>query len=242
MHRYMMVLEYDGSEFYGWQKQGNLTTIEGILENEIKKFGNTKLAAAGRTDKGVHAKHQVVHFDLEKNYETNSIRNAMNTFLINQGIFVKNIEKVSNEFHARYSVKEKTYQYTILNSEKADVFKRRFQWQIKKTLDINKMRKAASLLIGMHNFSAFKTSECTKNPEREINDINLYKEENHIIIDIKGKSFLHNQVRIIVGTLYNIGINKIGIMQVKKALTSSDRKHTYFTAPAHGLCLLHISY
>ena len=248
MYRYQILIEYDGSRFFGWQIQKKGKTIQGIIQKKISKLLKEKIiiSAAGRTDAGVHALGQVAHFDLDDNkIPEDKIFKALNSNLRKRGnkITILKSTSVSSNFHARFSAKKKTYLYQILNRQSISYLQNESSWFFPKPLNIEKMSYAAKYLLGSHDFNAFRSIHCqSKNSVRSIDSISIKKKQQLISIRIKGKSFLHNQIRIIVGSIVMVGEGKWNINYIKSVLESKDRKIAGPTAPAHGLYLEKIIY
>ena len=248
MNRVKLIIEYDGSNYVGWQKQKNGKSIQQEIESCLEKlFDETiPIYVSGRTDAGVHAFGQVAHFDINNpGIEISKIYSALNYLLkkSDNQIVILRSDKVSSLFDSRFSVKKKTYLYRIFNrTTPSSIFKNRV-WFIPQKLNIEKMKQSSKVLIGNYDFSAFRSINCqAKNPQRSIKDIKIQKKKNLIEIRVIGKSFMHNQVRIIVGTLINSGLERWDKKEVKKILNSKDRKNAGPTAPAHGLYLEKIMY
>ena len=248
MLRVKLVIEYDGSNYVGWQRQDKGKSVQGEIEKSLKKIFNDKieLCAAGRTDAGVHALGQVAHFDLKHNViEEKKIFRAINFFLKqnNNKITVLNSEFVSQKFHSRFSALKKIYLYKIHNRDTNSHLLSQRVWFVPQKVTLTKMKRASKFLLGKHDFNAFRSTNCqAKKTLRTIDDIIISKRKDLINIRVEGKSFMHNQVRIIVGTLINVGINKLSEICVKKILSSKDRNDAGPTAPAEGLYLEKIVY
>lgn len=246
MPRYKITIEYDGTNYHGWQSQNNVKTIAGSIAHAIYQFTHqkVKLTGAGRTDSGVHAFAQVAHFDLEKDWPEYKIIAATNAWLKKEQISITQCTKVSEEFNARFSATAKDYHYYIRNiAYPTPIFKNRC-WQISKTLSVNLMQDAAQILIGTHDFTSFRDSECqSKTPIKTISKINIDKAEDHfIILKINAPSFLHHQVRILTASLVNIGLKKWDKEKLQIVLDAKDRSLSAPTAPATGLYLKQIYY
>lgn len=245
MQRYKITIEYDGSEFNGWQTQISSTGVQECIEKSIYQFSGEKVKVfgAGRTDSGVHALGQVAHFDLEKNLYTQNILNAINFYLKPRKISILNISKVDFNFHARFSAKSRSYLYKIINRESPLALEYNKAYLLKAPIDIEAMQQAASALIGTHNLSSFRCAQCqASSPVKTINAINVSKLSEVIQINITAPSFLHKQVRIIVGTLCKIGKKKIKPESIIDILNAKDRSKAGPTAPACGLYLKNVSY
>ena len=247
IYRYACILEYDGSDFEaGWQAQPNKVSVQNTLTEAIYRAvqERVKVYAAGRTDKGVHAIGQVAHIDLSKLYNTQRLLNSVNFYLRKTKCIVKSIKIVDHDFHARFSSKTKTYRYCICHDTMLSVFDVGRYWLIHKqvNLDINLMSQQSKYLIGDHNFSSFRDAACTAtNPVRSIQDINISIDHNKIYLDFIAQSFLHKQIRIMVGTLIDIARGHLS-EDIPRILAAHDRRLSGQTAPAHGLFLMNVEY
>ena len=251
--RYKIVLEYDGTNYCGWQTQaGEKQSIQEAVESAIAAFCSEEPAvyAAGRTDAGVHAFGQVAHFDLNIQREPNEIKGALNHYL-EDDIRVLSVEASSADFHARFSAKARSYIYMILNRETPSAILKNRAWHIAKPLDIDSMKKAASQLVGRYDFNSFRSSHCQATSSvRTLSSINIdtipyigdIMQGNIVRMHILAPSFLHNQVRIIMGTLRDIGVNDVEHEVISLILGARDRKAAGITAPAHGLYLESVEY
>lgn len=249
-----IIIEYDGTKFCGWQKQENQISVQETLELAIQKvFANSceiSLFGAGRTDTGVHALEQVAHFELEdpeiiSKWQSNlrKLPLAINSYLRDLGVVVISAESTSDDFHARFSAKMRHYRYVILNRRITSPVLLSRVWHVREILDIEKMSDGAKFLIGKHNFNAFRSAQCSaKNPNRTISNISITKQNDFITFDISAKSFLHNQVRIIVGTLKEVGCGKRTPQNIKLLLEKGDRRLSGITAPPHGLYFFKVDY
>lgn len=246
MRRFKITIEYDGTNFHGWQRQDGFKSVQGTIEEAIKSFSQqeTLVYGSGRTDAGVHAKRQVAHFDLNTSMELFEIQKAINHFTKFDLISILDIEEVSSEFHARFDATMREYQYFIINRKATPALYLNKAWHFKPELNIEKMRNASKVLIGKHDFTSFRSVKCqSKNPVRNIKDIKV--EElgfNFIKITVTAPSFLQNQVRIIVGSLSDIGIGKITKDDLQTILDAKDRTKAPFTAPSCGLYLSNVTY
>lgn len=246
MQRYKAIIEYCGTNYYGMQRQSNLPTIQGKIEQALSLFMNKQsfIDFCGRTDAGVHAKGQVIHFDLEQERREYNIMQGINFYLRNEEIAILNVEKVPSDFHARFSATSRTYIYKILNRRVHSPLLLNKVMHIVADLNINAMQEAANHLIGKKtDFSAFRSSECSaENPIRTIDSIKITKIHDEIDIEIRAKSFLHNMVRIIVGTLINVGKNKYKAGYINTILDSKNRTLSGQTAAACGLYFIKAEY
>ncbi len=246
MYRYQILIEYVGTSFIGWQIQKKGKSIQKIVQLTLSKLLKQKiiLFGSGRTDAGVHALEQSAHFDVK-----NKIKNidktikSLNFFLNNKMISIINIKKKNINFHARYSAKERIYLYIIHNRFAPSTINKDREWHIRKKLDFNLIRKGSKKLIGTHDFSTFRSSNCSaKNPIRTINEIIVSKSKNLIKLKFKSKSFLKNQVRSMVGCLKYLGEKKWNLRKFEKVIIMRDRKKVAPPAPACGLYLEKIIY
>ena len=245
MPRYKVLIEYDGTDFYGWQSQKNVITIQGEIEKALFKLSQTKVKVYGasRTDKGVHAYGQVAHFDINKDYTTNEIQGAVDYYLKPQKICIIAVEKVDNNFHARFSPKIKQYTYKIINRIAQLALLKNRAWHIKEVLDTNAMTRASNYLVGTYDFSSFRATGCqSSSAVKTIDLISVNKANDEINITFVAKSFLYNQIRIMVGTLRDFGKGKFPPSYMQKIIKARDRKLAGETAPGHGLYLDEISY
>ena len=237
MYRYKAIIEYDGLCFNGFQKQqSSKNTVQEIVENALLKLTseNVTLVGSGRTDSGVHAKGQVIHFDLSKQWPLYNLKQGLNFYLEN--VCVLSVEEVTSDFHARFSAKQRSYEYHILNRSAPPVLEQNRVWHVAQDLDIAKMQEAADLLIGLHNFKAFRSSQCqAERFERTIDAFDVERFNEKIICHIKARSFLHNQVRIMVGTIVWYALGKITLNDIQKALESGVKERIGPTAPPSGL-------
>lgn len=244
MRRVLIKIQYDGREFYGWQKQSKKRTVQEELEKAIEKLTGvkTEVFASGRTDKGVHAIDQAVHFDLMQDIPVKNLPLALNNLLPND-ISVTKAKVVSNNFHARFDIKSKEYVYKICNSTKKQALLADRCVFVNYDLDIEKMKKAAKLLVGKHNFKGFACSATNVSDfEREIYDIQIKKSGKYITFRVSGNGFLYNMVRIIVGTLIDVGRGLLGEKDIKNALEKGDRSFAGKTMPPEGLYLAKTNY
>ena len=247
--RFAITIEYDGSNLVGWQRQTNGLSIQEVLEKALLKLTGEKkiIQGAGRTDAGVHALGQVAHFDLKKEITVDSIRDGLNFHIKKMykknKISVLKCKKVKKNFNARFDAKERTYLYKILDRRSPPALQNKRVWHIKKELDDKAMKVAAKVLEGKHDFSSFRSTECqSKSPIKTLNSIKILRKSSEIEIWIKARSFLHNQVRIIAGTLVLVGKSKWTKELVIDALKLKKRGAAGQTAPACGLFLYSIKY
>lgn len=239
MKRILLVIEYDGTNYCGWQKQPSVKTIQGEIEDAIfRSIGEkVEIFGSGRTDAGVHGLNQTAHFDLASPVPITKLKDILNNVLP-ADIVIKSAEEVEEEFHARFSIKRKCYLYKIYNGEEKKAFlANRMAW-IRKPLDVDLMKKASKLLIGEHDFQGFcSANTCTSSFVRTIYDIKISQIEEQIFVEVCGNGFLYNMVRIIVGTLVDYSLGKLSIEDIKLALKKGDRAKAGQTMPACGLYL-----
>jgi len=247
MPNFKVIFEYDGVSFCGWQAQGQgERTVQGELEAVLLKiFKKTiKVIASGRTDSGVHAQGQVISFKAETRMKPLEIKRALNS-LLPPDIAVHEVREVKDDFHAQYSVKEKTYRYTILNRTSRSVFLRDRVYFYPYPLNLAAMRKASKFLVGKHDFKSFQAHDplrAERQTVRTIRKIVIKKEDDTIYIDITADGFLYKMVRNIVGTLVSMGAGHLSIQEMPKILKAKNRKFAKETAPAEGLCLMAVKY
>ncbi len=255
--RWKITIEYDGRSYAGFQKQPDIATVQGEIERAIKAFcqQDIRITVAGRTDSGVHAQAQIAHFDLDYRHADGGARlingfdlaKAINAHLMPQPISIIDAQEVDDDFHARFGAKEKQYTYRIINRPYGLALDQGRAWWRKTHLDVETMQEAAKVFIGRHDFTTFRDAECqAKSPIRTVDDIQIEVKEilngQEIIFHFFGMSFLHHQVRNMVGTLTLVGEGKWSVDDVQKALDAKDRKAGGPTAPADGLYLVSINY
>ncbi len=232
-------------DLIGWQKQPDKLNIQGEIERAIEEITGEEvdLIASGRTDAGVHSLGQTANFKIENNsIPIEKFPIALNSKL-KKSIVIKSAEEVEERFHSRYCVKSKTYRYVINNSENGTALYRTLEYHFSQKLDVEKMKKAAKYFEGEHDFKGFKASGSNnKSSVRKIYKTEVKKENDRIIIEITGNGFLYNMVRIIVGTLIDVGIRKIDTEDIPSIINSKDRKLAGKTVPPHGLYLLKVEY
>lgn len=244
MKNYKLTLQYDGTRYNGWQRQGNTkNTIQERFENVLSKMcgDEIEIFASGRTDAGVHAEGQVANFKCSTDMSCGEIMDYLNHYLPSD-IVVKNVEEVNERFHSRLNAVSKTYEYRIA-TKKPDVFIRKYVFRIENKPDIIKMRNAAKLLLGKHDFKGFSSVGKTKKTTvRTINFIDICEENDIIKIRINANGFLYNMVRIIAGTLYQAGTGEISEETIKEVLKSGVREKAGITLPPQGLKLIEVFY
>ena len=244
MRNIKLVIEYDGKGFNGWQKQPDKLNIQGEIEKAIYNITKEKveLIGSGRTDAGVHALGQVANFKTNSNIPIEKIPLAINSQL-KSSIIIKSAEEVDERFHSRYNAKHKTYRYIINNSKTGTALYRNLQYCFPIKLDVEKMKEASKFFEGEHDFKAFKSSGTSaKNSVRTIYKAVVKEEGENIIIELTGNGFLYNMVRIISGTLLDVGLGKINPSEIPDIINSKDRQRAGKTLPAHGLYLVEVLY
>ena len=245
MQRDKIKIEYDGTDFVGWQFQKNGLSIQEALEKALFKLSNEKVivVGAGRTDAGVHALEQTAHFDLKKKIEIKKFLPSLNHHIGRKPITILNIAKATKNFHSRFSAKKRTYQYVIINRQSPLALYKNKAWHIRKKLNLRIMKKGMKLLLGTHNFSTFRSSSCSaKSPVKTMKSISVKQNKEKITIKFISKSFLQNQVRSMVGCIKYLGEGKWNIKDFKKAFKSENRSKCAPPAPACGLYLKEIKY
>lgn len=244
MRNIKLTIEYDGINYHGWQSQSNSVAIQDVVQKAIRKLTNEEniLTGASRTDVQVHAYGQVANFVTESTIPPDRFAYALNSVLPGD-ITIKNSEEQNIDFHSRYDSKGKMYQYLIYNSEHPSAILRNRAYHISSYLDVDQMRMAATLFLGKHDFSAFRsTGSSVKSSKRTIKSVSLTREDEIISFEISGDGFLYNMVRIIVGTLVEVGLGKRTVNSVMEAIDSGDRTKAGKTAPPYGLYLVEVYY
>lgn len=245
MRRFKLTFEYDGTPFYGWQRQLGLPTIQGTLEDAFSDFLSepTIVWGSGRTDAGVHAKGQVAHVNISKDYTPFEIQGAMNKRLQDFPITLLDVEEVTSDFHARFSATSRAYEYKILNRRTPPSLEKNRVWWVVPPLSIEPMANAAAFLIGHHDFSSFRDSRCqASSPLKTLESLTIERDGDIILIKARARSFLHHQVRNMAGTLKRVGQGVWTPEQVKEILDACDRRRAGPTAPPGGLYLTEIGY
>jgi len=245
MPRYRLIIEYDGQPFVGWQRQDNGTGVQKVLENAVKSLSGDEAVVygAGRTDAGVHALGQVAHVDLAQALPTDTVRDGLNAHMRPHPVAVLAVDEVADDFHARFSATSRTYLYRIVNRRAPVALNKGHVWWVPVPLDAAAMNDAAQVLIGQHDFSSFRTTLCqAKTPVKTLDRLNVETHDGEIHVHAHARSFLHNQVRIMVGTLRLVGEGKWTRDDLRKALDAQDRTVAGQTAVAEGLYLTHVGY
>jgi tRNA pseudouridine38-40 synthase len=245
MPRYRMTLEYDGGPFVGWQRQDNGPSVQAAIEAAVARCSGETVAAvaAGRTDAGVHARGQVIHIDLAKAWDPFRLSEAMNHHLKPDPVAVLDAEAVDDDFHARFTAIERRYLYRIANRRAPLAIDRGRAWQVLPPLDEAAMHDAAQRLVGHHDFSTFRASLCqAASPVKTLTRLSVIREADAVLVRAAAPSFLHHQVRNLVGTLLLVGLGKWTADDVSIALAARNRARGGETAPAHGLYLMAVQY
>lgn len=247
IQRYKIIIEYDGTTLLGWQKQQDGKSVQEFLEKAIYSFcqEDIEVYGAGRTDAGVHALAQVAHFDLQKEVDVFRLQEALNAHLraMEAPVAVLSAQKVGSDFHARYSAKGRSYLYRITTRRAPLIIDKNRSWLVVVPLDVKKMREGAKYLIGYHDFSSFRAVKCqAKTPLKTLDKLEIIEEKENIIFYVEARSFLHHQVRNMVGTLKMVGDGHLSPEDIKIILEAKDRRRAGPTAPACGLYLKEIMY
>ena len=246
MARYQLLIEYVGTNFRGWQIQKKGLTIQGVIQKKLKKLLKEKiiLIGSGRTDAGVHAIEQSAHFDYKKKILNLEIFfKSINYFLNDKDISIIKVKKRSDKFHSRFSAKQRIYKYVIFNRQSLPVIEKKRGWHIRKSLNLELMKKGAKKLIGTNDYSTFRASSCNaKSPIRTIKSIKIKSSKNKIEIQFKSQSFLQQQVRSMVGCLKYLGEKKWNLKNFDKVFKSKKRELCAPPAPPEGLFLLRVIY
>lgn len=244
MTRYRVNLEYDGTNLIGWQENRQGPSVQSIVKDAIEKFCGARpdVVGAGRTDAGVHAISMVAHFDLpDSSHSAETVMRALNFYLVNQQVSVLNCEICDNEFHARFDCTARHYKYVVLNRGASPVLQQNKVYWVPRKLDIDAMKKAAQKLIGNHDFTSFRASECqAKSPVKTLDKIEITQNGDEVVFYFSARSFLHHMVRNIVGTLIEIGLGKP--YDIDEILAAKNRSAAGPTAPAAGLYFIRADY
>jgi tRNA pseudouridine38-40 synthase len=245
MPRYKLVLEYDGSGLVGWQRQNNGLSVQEILETAVTRFCGEAITVhgAGRTDAGVHALAQAAHLDLPKEWPTDVVRNALNQHVRPHAVSVLAVERVPDSFDARRSARGRVYRYRILNRRAPAAMERGRVWHVGAALDVEAMQEGAALLLGKHDFTTFRDSLCqARSPVKTLDRLAVTRAGDEIVVEARARSFLHHQVRNMVGSLKLVGAGKWRVPHIAEALAARDRRAGGPTAPAEGLYLVEVVY
>lgn len=245
INRFKLTIEYDGTNYHGWQLQDNAPSIQEELEKAAYKFCQSacRFHAAGRTDAGVHAKGMVAHVDIPRDIEAYKVMDALNYHLKPVPISILAAEKVDDGFHARFSAKKRYYRYHIINRRAKLSLQKGKAWQIKEELDADAMHDAAQVLIGKHDFTTFRSVQCqSKSPVKTLEKLTVTRDGENIYVDTSAISYLHHQVRSMVGCLFYVGREKWTKADLKDALDAADRNKLGFNAPPDGLYFMKVDY
>ena len=245
MPRYRLTIEYDGAAYAGFQAQAGLPTVQGAIETAVTAFcgQSVRIAAAGRTDSGVHATGQVVHVDLDKAWPAETVMNALNAHMMREGVAVLDAVAVADDWHARFSATGRRYLYRILNRPGRPALERGKVWHVRKPLDAEAMHAAAQALVGHHDFTTFRDLACqSKSPEKTLDVASVQRIGQEVRLVFEARSFLHRQVRSMTGTLVEVGLGRWTPSDVAEALAARDRTACGPVAPSDGLYLTGVAY
>ena len=242
---YKLLIQYDGSRYDGWQRQGNTgSTIQGKIEEVLSRLLDTtvEIDGAGRTDAGVHALGQVANFHIDRKLDTGKLQKDLNTYLP-EDIGILEVKDAAERFHSRLNATGKIYRYRVATGNGKNVFERKQIYLLNEPLDLEKMKKAAELLIGEKDFKGFSTGKKTKKSTvRNLKEIRILERADEVIFEFEGDGFLYNMVRILTGTLLEIGMGKRELSSIPKIFEKQDRALAGFTVPARGLTLVEVFY
>jgi tRNA pseudouridine38-40 synthase len=245
MPRYKLTIEYDGTSFVGWQHQDNGVSVQGVLTDAIAAFAGERVmvSGAGRTDTGVHALGQVAHIDLAKVWDVDRVRDAINFHLRPQPVAVLKAEQVAADFDARFSAIKRHYLFRIVNRRADLTLDQNLAWRVPRPLDCAAMHMAAQKLIGKHDFTTFRSTECqAKSPEKTLDRLDVARDGDEVRVTAAARSFLQHQVRSMVGSLVHVGEGKWSVGDLVEALAARDRARCGQVAPPHGLYLVRVDY
>jgi tRNA pseudouridine38-40 synthase len=243
--RFKLTLEYDGRAFLGWQRVIHGASVQGVLEDAVKQLtgARAEVVGAGRTDSGVHAMAQVAHVDIDKPVRTDRVRDALNALVRPHAVSVLRVEEAAPDFHARFDAVRRVYLYSILNRRAPAALARGLVWQVSRALDVRAMHAAAQRLIGNHDFTTFRDSHCqAKSPVKTLDRFDVSRDGDAVQVWCEARSFLHRQVRSMVGTIVEVGLGKMSAQDVTDALAAVDRTRCGPVAPANGLYLARVDY
>lgn len=245
MPRYKLTIEYDGTPFVGWQRQDNGLSVQQVLEDAVLAFSGdeARVGGAGRTDAGVHARGQVAHIELTKDWPVDTVRDAINAQSRPHPVAVLMAERVPAEFDARFSAVKRHYEYVIIDRRPPLTLEFARAWQVPRRLDIETMHMAAQHLVGKHDFTTFRAAECqAKSPEKTLDRLDVSRAGEAVVIRASARSFLHHQVRSMAGSLKLVGEGKWTPDDLKAALVAKDRAACGALAPSCGLYLVRVDY
>jgi tRNA pseudouridine38-40 synthase len=245
MPRYKLIVEYDGAPFCGWQTQADQLTVQGVLTTAVEALSGEKILVqgAGRTDAGVHARGQVAHVDFAKEWDTDTVRDGLNAHLRPHPVAVLSAERVGDDFNARMSARKRHYLYRIINRRPDLSFDLKYAWRVARPLDAAAMHVAAQRLVGNHDFTTFRSTECQANsPVKTLDQLDVLREGVDVLVRTSARSFLHNQVRSMVGSLVMVGAGNWSADDLAKALAARNRTACGQVAPPDGLYLMKVDY
>ena len=245
MHRYRCTIEYDGGPYKGFQLQRDLPTVQGVLETAILGFSGeaVRVNAAGRTDTGVHATGQVIHFDLTRDWPARVVRDAVNAHLVREQVAVVEAEQAGPDFHARFSATGRRYLFRILGRKAPPAIERGRVWWVKAPLDDRAMHAAGQALVGLHDFTTFRDVNCqSASPVKTLDEVRVWREGEEVRLAFAARSFLHRQVRSMTGALAEVGMGRWSAADLVAALEARDRKACAPVAPPQGLYLSGVVY
>ncbi len=245
MPRYKLTIEYDGGPFVGWQRQANGRSVQQAIEEALKRLTGEEqtLRGAGRTDAGVHARGQAAHFDLAREWTGDKLRDGLNAHLRPEPVAILKAEAVADGFDARYSALRRHYAYRVMTRRAPPMLERGRVWHVGHRLDAPAMHEAAQRLLGTHDFTTFRSTECqAKSPVRTLDVLDVLVRDDELVVEARARSFLHNQVRSLVGSLKLVGEGKWTADDLVSALEARDRTASGPVAPAEGLYLMQVDY
>jgi len=245
MPRYKLVIEYDGGPFVGWQAQDNGVSVQGVLTDAVAAFAGERvmLHGAGRTDTGVHARGQVAHVDFAKDWDTDTVRDAINFHLRPRPVAVLAVERAADTFDARFSAIKRHYLYRIVNRRADLALEQNRAWRVPRSLDAVAMHTAAQCLVGRHDFTTFRSTECQANsPVKTLDRLDVERDGDEVRVTASARSFLQHQVRSMVGSLVHVGEGKWSADDIAASLGARDRTACGQVAPPQGLYLMRVDY
>jgi tRNA pseudouridine38-40 synthase len=248
MSRFKLTIEYDGAPFCGWQAQADQVTVQGVLTQAVTALSGEEVLVqgAGRTDAGVHARGQVAHIDLARDWKTDTVRDALNAHLRPHPVAVLSAERVADDFNARMSAVKRHYLYRIVNRRPDLTFDLKYAWRVARPLDVDAMHDAAQRLVGNYDFTTFRSTECqAKSPQKTLDQLDILRFGDEVHVLASARSFLHNQVRSMVGSLVNTGLSGPGAWtadNLSDALAARNRAACGQVAPPDGLYLMKVDY